>query len=80
MGFGGSSFTGSGLPDAPGPDAPKKDINFVKEAFNVQYNWIALGGAAAFALVTGTAIPLALAGGLELMYLAVVSQHLDLLP
>ena len=75
MGFGGGSFTGSGLPDAPGPDAPKKDINFVKEAFNVQYNWIALGGAAAFALVTGTAIPLALAGGLELMYLAVVSQH-----
>ena len=75
MSFGGSSFPGSGLPDAPGPDAPKKDINFVKEAFNVQYNWIALGGAAAFALVTGTAIPLALAGGLELMYLAVVSQH-----
>lgn len=74
MGFGGS-FPGSSLPDAPGPDAPKKDINFVKEAFNIQYNWIALGGAAAFALVTGTAIPIALAGGLELMYLAVVSQH-----
>jgi hypothetical protein len=74
MGFGGS-FPGSSLPDAPGPDAPGKDINFVKEAFNIQYNWIALGGAAAFALVTGTAIPLALAGGLELMYLAVVSQH-----
>jgi hypothetical protein len=75
MGFGGGSFPGSSLPDAPGPDAPKKDINFVKEAFNIQYNWIALGGAAAFALVTGTAIPIALAGGLELMYLAVVSQH-----
>ena len=74
MGFGGS-FPGSGLPDAPGPDAPKEEINFVKEAFNIQYNWIALGGAAAFALVTGTAIPIALAGGLELMYLAVVSQH-----
>ncbi|MGZ4894979.1 MAG: hypothetical protein ACXVJ0_01035 [Candidatus Angelobacter sp.] len=74
MGFGGS-FSGSSLPDAPGPDAPKQDINFVKEAFNIQYNWIALGGAAAFALVTGTAIPIALAGGLELMYLAVVSQH-----
>jgi hypothetical protein len=74
MGFGGS-FPGSSLPDAPGPDAPKHDINFVKEAFNIQYNWIALGGAAAFALVTGTAIPIALAGGLELMYLAVVSQH-----
>jgi hypothetical protein len=74
MGFGGS-FSGSSLPDAPGPDTRDKDINFVKEAFNIQYNWIALGGAAAFALVTGTAIPIALAGGLELMYLAVVSQH-----
>ncbi|HET9166788.1 MAG TPA: hypothetical protein VFP11_12385 [Candidatus Angelobacter sp.] len=74
MGFGGS-FSGSNLPDAPGPDARDKDINFVKEAFNIQYNWIALGGAAAFALVTGTVIPIALAGGLELMYLAVVSQH-----
>ena len=74
MGFGGS-FSASSLPDPPGPDDPKKDINFVKEAFNIQYNWIALGGAAAFALVTGTAIPIALAGGLELMYLAVVSQH-----
>jgi len=73
MSFGGS-FSGSSLPDAPGPDRDK-DINFVKEAFNIQYNWIALGGAAAFALVTGTAIPIALAGGLELMYLAVVSQH-----
>jgi len=66
---------GSSLPDAPGPAPQDKDINFVKEAFNIQYNWIALGGAAAFALVTGTAIPIALAGGLELMYLAVVSQH-----
>jgi len=74
MGFGGS-FSGSSLPDAPGPEPQDKDINFVKEAFNIQYNWIALGGAAAFALVTGTAIPIALAGGLELMYLAVVSQH-----
>jgi len=78
MGFGGnfsgSNFQSPSLPDAPGPDRDK-DINFVKEAFNIQYNWIALGGAAAFALVTGTAIPIALAGGLELMYLAVVSQH-----
>jgi len=66
---------GSSLPEAPGLAPQDKDINFVKEAFNIQYNWIALGGAAAFALVTGTAIPIALAGGLELMYLAVVSQH-----
>src|SRR5262249_16504158 len=75
MNFGGGSFPGSSLPDAPGPDASRKDPNYVKEAFNIQYNWIALAGAAAFALVTGTAVPLALAGGLELMYLAVVSQH-----
>ncbi|HEY2169067.1 MAG TPA: hypothetical protein VGJ30_05535, partial [Candidatus Angelobacter sp.] len=74
MGFGGS-FSGSSLPDAPGPDDSKKEPNFVKEAFNIQYNWIALGGAAAAALISGTAIPLVLAGGLELMYLAVVSQH-----
>jgi hypothetical protein len=74
MSFGGG-FPGSNLPDSPGPDAGKKDISFVKEAFNIQYNWIALGGAAAFALVTGTAVPIVLAGGLELMYLAVVSQH-----
>lgn len=73
MGFGG--FPGSNLPDAPGNDPSHKEINFVKEAFNIQYNWIALGGAAAAALVSGTAIPLLLAGGLELMYLAVVSQH-----
>lgn len=79
MGFGGnfsgSGYQGSSLPDPPGPDSPKKEINFLKEAFNVQYNWIALCGAAAFSLVTGTAIPLVLAGGLELMYLAVVSQN-----
>jgi hypothetical protein len=74
MGFGGS-IPGSGLPDAPGPDASSKEPNYVKEAFKVQYNWISLCGAAAAALITGTAIPLALAGGLELMYLAVVSQH-----
>jgi len=74
MGFGGS-IPGSGLPDAPGPDASSKEPNYVKEAFKVQYNWIALAGAGLFALVTGTAIPLALAGGLELMYLATVSQH-----
>jgi len=34
-----------------------------KEAFHVQYNWIALAGAAAFALVSLSALPLLLAGG-----------------
>ncbi|HZU31847.1 MAG TPA: hypothetical protein VFB79_12075 [Candidatus Angelobacter sp.] len=74
-GFPGSNFPGSNLPDPPGNDSSSKEINYVKEAFNIQYNWIALGGAAAAALVSGTAIPLILASGLELMYLAVVSQH-----
>jgi len=36
---------------------------------------IALAGAAAFSLLTFTALPALLAGGLELMYLAVVPQN-----
>jgi len=37
---------------------PQKDddqINFVKAAFHLQYNWIAMAGAAAFAVVSGSA-------------------------
>jgi hypothetical protein len=49
-------------------------INFVKEAFKWQYNWIGLAGAAAFALISGTGLPLVLAAGLELMYLSLVPQ------
>jgi len=48
--------------------------NFVKEALKWQYNWIGLAGAAAFALVSGTGLPLILAAGLELIYLSVVPQ------
>jgi len=71
----GSGFPGqSGLSSA-GPDPSSKDINFVKEAFHIQYNWIALAGMGAFALISGSALPLILAGGLELMYLAVVPQN-----
>jgi hypothetical protein len=50
-------------------------INFVKEAFNWQYNWIGLAGAAAFALISGTGLPLVLAAGLELMYLSLIPQN-----
>ena len=59
------------------PPAPEKPegINFVKEAFNLQYNWIALAGAGAFALISGSLLPLILAGGVELMYLAVVPHN-----
>ncbi len=48
--------------------------NYIKEAFQWQYNVIGLAGAAAFALISGTALPIILAAGLELMYLAVVPQ------
>jgi len=49
-------------------------IDFVKEALKWQYNWIGLAGAAAFALVSGTGLPLVLAAGLELIYLSLVPQ------
>jgi hypothetical protein len=49
-------------------------INYVKEALNWQYNWIGLAGAAAFAVISGSGLPLVLAAGAELMYLAVVPQ------
>ena len=48
--------------------------NYLKEAFKWQYNVIGLVGAALFALVSGTALPILLAAGAEMMYLAVVPQ------
>ena len=50
------------------------NVNYLKEAFKWQYNVIGIAGAAAFALVSGTALPILLAAGVELMYLAVVPQ------
>ncbi len=47
-------------------------INYVKEALKHQYNWIALAGAAAFSVVSLSALPLVLAAGLELIYLSVI--------
>jgi hypothetical protein len=64
-----------GLPTPPSPPQEHEEINFVKEAFNLQYNWIALAGACLFSAVSGSLLPIILAGGLELMYLAVVSQN-----
>ncbi len=57
------------------PPDQSRDINFVKEAFHLQYNWIALAGAGVFALLSGSLLPAILAGGLELMYLAIVPQN-----
>lgn len=67
------AFDGLQGPASPPPE--RESINFVKEAFNIQYNWIALGGACVFSIVSGNLLPIILAGGLELMYLAVVSQN-----
>jgi hypothetical protein len=50
------------------------NTNFVKEALKWQYNWIGLGGAAAFALIAGSGFPLVLAAGLELIYVSLVPQ------
>jgi hypothetical protein len=57
------------------PEEKDDQINFVKAALNWQYNWIAMGGAAAFALVSGSALPILLGAGLELMYLSVVPNN-----
>jgi hypothetical protein len=66
-----------GMPegDQLGAPAPQDKINFVREAFDLQYNWIAMVGAGAFALVSGSFLPIILAGGLELIYLAIVPQN-----
>jgi hypothetical protein len=56
------------------PAAPElsDSINYLKEALKHQYNWIGLIGAAAFSLVSLSALPLVLAAGLELIYLSVI--------
>src|SRR6202042_239125 len=60
------------LPSSPDQS---RDINFVKEAFHLQYNWIALAGAGVVAVLRGRLLPAILAGGIELMYLAIVPQN-----
>ncbi|MFN7997269.1 MAG: hypothetical protein U0Q18_26875 [Bryobacteraceae bacterium] len=59
----------------PRDDSSKSDINYVKEAAKLQYNWITLAGLAGLALVSGSGLPLLLGAGLELMYLAIVPQN-----
>lgn len=60
--------------DQPRPQSLQDDINFVKEAFHSQYNWIAMTGAGVFALLSGTFLPIILGAGLEMIYLAIVPQ------
>jgi len=70
-----ADFQGTPENEQLGAPAPQDTINFVKEAFHLQYNWIAMVSAGAFALVSGSFLPIILAGGLELMYLAIVPQN-----
>lgn len=58
----------------PRDDSAGGEINYVREAARLQYNWITLAGIAGFALVSGSAFPLLLGAGLELMYLSIVPQ------
>src|SRR5579872_3685417 len=61
--------------DDPTPGTGQKNINYVKEAFHIQYNWIGLAAAGAFALVSASFLPVILAAGAELMYLSVIPNN-----
>ncbi len=56
-------------------DRDQGDVSYVKAALKWQYNWIAMAGAAGFALVSGSALPILLGAGLELIYLSTVPQN-----
>ena len=58
----------------PQDESASPEINYVKEAAKLQYNWITLAGIAGFAVVSGSALPLLLGAGIELMYLSLVPQ------
>jgi hypothetical protein len=51
-----------------------EDVNYVKAAFQWQYNLIGLAGAIGFSALSGSELPLILGAGLELIYLAAVPQ------
>ena len=61
--------------DDPNASTGQKNISFVKEAFNIQYNWIGLAAAGAFALVSASFLPVLLAAGAELMYLSIIPNN-----
>jgi hypothetical protein len=63
--------------DSSEPKAPAGEpdsVGYIGEAFRWQYNLIALAGAAAFAAVSQSPLPLVLAAGLELIYLSTVPR------
>ena len=58
----------------PREDGELDALGYAREAFAWQYNVIGLLGTAAFALVSGSPLPLVLAAGLELIYLSTVPR------
>ena len=50
----------------------RAEPNYFKAAFFWQYNLIAMMGAAAFAMMSGSELPLLLGAGAELMYMAAI--------
>lgn len=52
----------------------QSSLDYIKAAFFWQYNLIAMGGAGLFAVASHSSLPLVLAAGFELMYLATVPQ------
>jgi hypothetical protein len=56
-------------------DKDDGSINYLKAAFHWQYNLITLGGAAAFAILSASGLPLLLAAGAELIYLSTIPQN-----
>jgi hypothetical protein len=57
------------------PDVGNEPISYVKEAARLQYNVIGLAAAAAFSVLSLSALPVVLAAGLELIYLSVVPNN-----
>jgi cell division protein FtsB len=65
----------SGSGPSLGQHAEPGPSDFLKAAFKWQYNLIALVGTAAFAALSGSALPLILAAGVELIYLSVIPHN-----
>jgi len=59
----------------PASDQGLDSTTYVREAFKLQYNLIGMGGLTLFALVSGSALPLLLGAGIELIYLSLVPQN-----
>jgi hypothetical protein len=69
------NFASSSEPGSTSAKPGIQQINYVKEAFHLQYNLIGLVSAAVFSVISLNPLPLLLAGGLELMYLSILPNN-----